>query len=67
MTFDDSEAIENRFNVKIDEIDYDAKFIFEKIGYNYEPSELGSAFGIVQFNKLTIIINHFFLLHYNLQ
>ncbi len=56
--FDDSEAIENRFNVKIDEIDYDAKFIFEKIGYNYEPSELGSAFGIVQFNKLEKIINH---------
>lgn len=56
--FNDSEAIENRFNVKIDEIDYDAKFIFEEIGYNLEPSELGSAFGIVQFNKLEKIIDH---------
>ena len=56
--FNDSEAIENRFNVKIDDIDYDAKFIFEKIGYNLEPSELGSAFGIVQFNKLDKIIDH---------
>ena len=26
--------------MKIDDIDYDAKFIFEKIGYNLEPSEL---------------------------
>lgn len=56
--FNDSEAIENRFNVKIDDIDYDAKFIFEKIGYNLEPSELGSAFGIVQFNKLDKILDH---------
>jgi len=56
--FNDAEAIENRFNVKIDDIDYDAKFIFEKIGYNLEPSELGSAFGIVQFNKLDKILDH---------
>jgi len=56
--FNDAEAIENRFNVKIDDIDYDAKFIFEKIGYNLEPSELGSAFGIVQFNKLDNILSH---------
>ncbi len=50
--FDDSESIEKRFETKIEDIDYDAKFIFEEIGYNLEPSELGSAFGIVQFNKL---------------
>lgn len=51
--FDDSESIEKRFDTKVGEIDYDAKFIFEEIGYNLEPSELGSAFGIVQFKKLS--------------
>lgn len=50
--FVESEAIENRFNVKVDNIDYDAKFIFETIGYNLEPSELGAAFGLVQLKKL---------------
>ncbi len=48
----ESEIIENRFQTKIDQIDYDAKFIFEKIGYNLEPSELGAAFGLVQLSKL---------------
>ena len=33
--FDDkSEAIENRFNISLDGIYYDAKFVFEKLGYN---------------------------------
>jgi len=50
--FKDSEAIENRFDVKVDGIDYDAKFVFEVPGYNYEPSELGAAFGLVQLKKL---------------
>jgi CDP-6-deoxy-D-xylo-4-hexulose-3-dehydrase len=50
--FVESEAIENRFNVDVDGIPYDAKFIFEAIGYNYEPSELGAAFGLVQLRKL---------------
>ena len=51
--FDDqSEAIENRFNINLDGIDYDAKFVFEEIGYNLEGSELGAAFGLVQLNKL---------------
>lgn len=48
----ESESIENRFQKKIDQIDYDAKFIFEEIGYNLEPSELGAAFGLVQLAKL---------------
>lgn len=50
--FDDSEAIENRFNVNLEGIEYDAKFVFEAIGYNLEPSELGAAFGLVQIEKL---------------
>ncbi|WP_440694030.1 DegT/DnrJ/EryC1/StrS family aminotransferase [Candidatus Pelagibacter sp. HIMB1695] len=47
-----SEKIENRFNVKIDGIDYDKKFIFDELGYNLEPSELSAAFALVQLSKL---------------
>ena len=47
-----SERIENRFNIKLDGIPYDKKFVFEKIGHNLEPSELGAAFGLVQLKKL---------------
>lgn len=50
--FVESEAIENRFNVELSGISYDAKFVFEKLGYNVEPSEAGAAFGLVQLDKL---------------
>lgn len=50
--FVESEKIENRFNVEIEGIPYDAKFVFEEPGFNIEPSEMGAAFGIVQLNKL---------------
>lgn len=48
----ESESMQARFQKKIEQIDYDAKFIFEEIGYNLEPSELGAAFGLVQIAKL---------------
>ena len=47
-----SESIENRFNVNLDGLDYDAKFVFEKVGYNLEGSEIGAAFGLAQLKKL---------------
>jgi len=50
--FIESEKIENRFNVEVDGIPYDAKFVFEEPGYNIEPSEMGAAFGLVQLSKL---------------
>lgn len=50
--FIESEAIENRFNVDVDGIPYDSKFVFEALGYNLEPSEMGAAFGLVQLSKL---------------
>ncbi|WP_118975469.1 DegT/DnrJ/EryC1/StrS family aminotransferase [Taibaiella koreensis] len=50
--FVESEKIENRFNVNVDGIPYDAKFVFEEPGHNIEPSELGAAFGMVQIGKL---------------
>tara|TARA_Y100000590_G_scaffold451236_1_gene592313 strand:- start:4004 stop:5212 length:1209 start_codon:yes stop_codon:yes gene_type:complete len=49
---ENSEKIENRFNIKLDGIAYDKKFVFETIGHNLEPSELGAAFGLVQLKKL---------------
>lgn len=48
----DSERIENRFNINLDGIDYDAKFVFSELGYNMEPSEIGAAFGLVQLKNL---------------
>lgn len=50
--FIESESIEHRFNVTLDGIPYDAKFVFEELGYNLEPSEIGAAFGLVQLAKL---------------
>ncbi len=47
-----SEAIENRFNIRLGNIDYDAKFVFETIGYNVEGSEVGAAFGLTQLKSL---------------
>ena len=48
-----SEKIENRFNIKLDGIPYDKKFVFEEIGHNLEPSELGAAFGLIQLKNLS--------------
>ncbi len=41
-----------RFEVEIDGIPYDTMFIFEEIGWNFEPSEMHAAFGLVQLGKL---------------
>ena len=54
---ENSESIENRFNIKLDGIDYDAKFVFETVGYNLEGNELGAAFGLAQLEKLQANIN----------
>jgi CDP-6-deoxy-D-xylo-4-hexulose-3-dehydrase len=48
----ESESINARFGVEIDGIPYDAKFIFDAVGYNFEPSEIGAAFGLVQYDRL---------------
>ena len=48
-----SESIENRFNIVLEGIDYDAKFVFDEIGYNLEGNELGAAFGLTQLKKLS--------------
>lgn len=50
--FVESEAIENRFNVDLEGIQYDAKFVFQELGYQLEPSEISAAFALIQLNKL---------------
>ena len=48
----ESEKIEDRFSIKLDDIPYDSKFIFAEIGYNFLPTEISAAFGLVQLKKL---------------
>lgn len=47
-----SEAIENRFNIMLDGLEYDSKFVFAVPGYNLEGNEMGAAFGLVQLESL---------------
>ncbi len=43
----------SRFFSTIDgDIEYDNLFIFDAVGWNFEPSELAAAFGLVQLQKL---------------
>ena len=54
--FDESEKIRDRFDIKISGIDYDKKYIFSKLGYNFLPSEISAAFAIEQLKKLKKIL-----------
>jgi len=43
----------SRFFSSIDgDLEYDDLFIFDEVGWNFEPSELSAAFGLVQLEKL---------------
>jgi len=55
--FNESESIKDRFNVKISGLDYDAKYIFSDLGYNFLPSEISATFAIEQIKKLKNNIN----------
>jgi CDP-6-deoxy-D-xylo-4-hexulose-3-dehydrase len=48
----ETEDIDERTKAYLDGIQYDSKFIFSKLGYNFLPSEISAAFAIVQANKL---------------
>lgn len=50
---DDNEDIEERFNVNIDGIPYDRKFVYSMVGYNLKPTEIQAAFGLAQLKKLS--------------
>ena len=64
----DSENIKKRLSIKLEGVDYDKKFVFSEAGYNFEPSEIGASFGLVQlkkFKNFSNIRNKNFLLHKN--
>ncbi len=66
--YKDSENIRNRLNIKLKGYNYDKKFVFSEVGYNFEPSEIGASFGLVQlkkFKKFNKIRNNNFNLHLN--
>jgi CDP-6-deoxy-D-xylo-4-hexulose-3-dehydrase len=47
-------GVDRRFFSSIGgDLEYDNLFIFDEVGWNFEPSELSAAFGLVQLDKLT--------------
>ena len=54
--FDQNVGVKPRFKKKIDGIQYDVKYIFADMGYNFIPSEISAAFGLEQLKKLKHII-----------
>jgi CDP-6-deoxy-D-xylo-4-hexulose-3-dehydrase len=50
---DDEEGVEERFNVQIDGIPYDRKFVYSVVGFNLKPTEMQAAFGLEQLKKLS--------------
>ena len=64
----DSENIDKRLGIRLKGLEYDRKFVFSEAGYNFEPSEIGASFGLVQLNKFKkfeAIRNRNFKYHYN--
>jgi len=64
----DSENINKRLGIKLKGFDYDRKFVFSEAGYNFEPSEIGASFGLVQlkkFKNFSALRNRNFKLHYD--
>jgi CDP-6-deoxy-D-xylo-4-hexulose-3-dehydrase len=52
LNFFGSKRRERDFWQELDGVHYDNQFIFDEVAWNFEPSELGAAFGLVQLEKL---------------
>ena len=52
LHFFGSKRRDHSFWEDLDGIHYDNQFIFDELGWNFEPSELGAAFGLEQLKKL---------------
>ena len=48
----EARATATRFFSDLDGLEYDNLFIFDEVGWNFEPSEISGAFGLVQLRKL---------------
>ena len=49
-------GVKPRFKNKIDGIQYDVKYVFSQMGYNFIPSEISAAFALEQLKKLKFIV-----------
>jgi CDP-6-deoxy-D-xylo-4-hexulose-3-dehydrase len=52
LQFFGSKKAERNFWEDLDGIEYDNQFIFDELAWNFEPSEMGAAFGLEQLKKL---------------
>ena len=50
--YEESEDFQRRFDCQIDGFDYDDKYVFDDIGYNFIPSEISAAFALIQMKNL---------------
>ena len=50
--YGETEDTSRRLSAKLDGMDYDDKYIFDDLGYNFIPSELSAAFALVQLGDL---------------
>src|SRR3990167_5033044 len=47
---------DQRYFIKVDGIDYDYRYSYSHVGYNLKPSDLNSAFGLAQMDRLNRFI-----------
>jgi len=52
LHFFGSKRRDHNFWEDLDGVHYDNQFIFDELGWNFEPSEVGAAFGLEQLKKL---------------
>ena len=50
--YGETEDYHRRFDCKIGGYDYDDKYVFDELGYNFMPSEVSAAFALVQLKNL---------------
>ena len=56
-TFNQKIDLKSRFQEKLSGVQYDLKYFFSEMGYNFIPSEISAAFGLEQLKKLKFIVN----------
>lgn len=56
--YGETEDYNRRFDCVIDGFDYDDKYVFDDLGYNFLPSEISAAFALVQLDNLKENVNN---------
>ena len=47
----ETESIEHRFDIEVEGVPYDSKFVFEEVGYNFQSTDIDAAFGLAQLKR----------------